>query len=72
MTNHNRFEEIAERNSRSRLADVAFAAMVALLLVFCLASLRTAGASPLNAGTPTVTDQAHAIADHACFVEIDC
>jgi hypothetical protein len=49
MTNNTRLDEIVERNSRSRVVDIAFAAMVALMLTLSLVSLRASAARPLVA-----------------------
>ena len=43
-TSTTRLADIAERNSRGRLVDVAFAAMVAMLMVLALVSLRSVSA----------------------------
>jgi hypothetical protein len=43
-----RLDEIADRNSKSRILDFAFAAMIALLLVLSVASLRSAAAQSVS------------------------
>jgi hypothetical protein len=62
MTNNTRLDEIVERNSRSRVVDIAFAAMVAALLTFGLVSFNASAARPLH---PTVAG------GQACVLELD-
>jgi hypothetical protein len=53
MNATNRLDEIAERNIVLHRKDIAFAAMIAALLVYCVASLRIASAQPLHVDTMT-------------------
>jgi hypothetical protein len=75
MSSTTRLEDIAERNTRSRIVDVAFAAMVALLLVLSVVSLRAVAAPKDAAAQPaavTVDHVAHQ-EDGACeTVPADC
>jgi hypothetical protein len=64
MNATNRLDEIAKRNIVLHRKDIAFAAMVAALLVYCLASLRIASAQPLHVDTMTDAS-AHTAVAHA-------
>jgi hypothetical protein len=44
----NRLNDIADRNARSRVIDIVFAALVAMLIVLSVASLGEAAASPMT------------------------
>jgi hypothetical protein len=68
-----RLDEIVNRNSRSRILDVMFAAMVAMLLTLFVAGIQQASSSPLSA-SPTVDAYGEPIADldGACDVEVTC
>lgn len=73
-THTTRLEEIAERNTRSRITDLLFASMIALLLVMCLASLRAAASpSVSHSATHSAVTEAH-VADTGavCDVEAAC
>ena len=47
----NRLDEIVERNHKSRIVDIAFATLIAVLMVMCIASLRDASGRSLTTGT---------------------
>ena len=60
MNTTTRLDEIADRNSKSRVADLFFAALIAFLLIFCVASLRAAAEpSVSHAAKPAATQLAH-------------
>jgi hypothetical protein len=60
MNTTTRFDEIADRNTKSRVADLFFAAMIAMLVVFFVASLRAAAEpSVSHAAKPAATQLAH-------------
>jgi|RhiMetdeSRZDD1v2_1073273.scaffolds.fasta_scaffold494976_2 hypothetical protein len=65
-----RLDEIADRNSRSRVADLFFAAMIAFVLVFAVASLKAAAEPSVSraAAKPAAQLVAHH-ADGACAVD---
>jgi len=55
-----RLDEIAERNRSSRVVDLFFAAMIALLLIMCVASLRAAAEPNVSrAAKPAAAQLAH-------------
>jgi hypothetical protein len=66
-----RLDDIADRNSRSRVLDVAFAAVIAILMMLCLVSLRDAAGGDLRAND-TASSADHSgvvVADSACDVD---
>lgn len=63
-----RLDEIAERNSRGRKIDLAFAMMIAVLLFVCVAGLRAAAAPSM---TRHATPDVERYAAGACDVETD-
>ena len=68
MNTTTRLDEIADRNSKSRVADLFFAALIAFLLVFAVASLRAAAEPSVSrAAKPAATQLAH---NGACDVSI--
>lgn len=73
-TTTNRLEEIAERQTRSRIIDIAFAAMVALFLTLAVLSLRSATArAEASTAAPAVTQPADAHASSAtCALDAAC
>ena len=73
-TNTTRLDDIAERNTRSRVIDLAFAAMVTILLVLGLLSLRAAAAPSVSySATHAQPEQiADANSDGVCELEAAC
>jgi hypothetical protein len=64
---HNRLEEIADRQRHARVMDLVFAALIAFLMIWSVASLRIATAKADSAGL-----RAHAPAKlAACDVDVD-
>jgi len=66
-----RLDDIADRNSKSRVLDLAFAAMIALLLVLGVASLRAA-ASPSVSHSATATPSQLADTGATCDLDATC
>lgn len=73
-THTTRLEEIAERNTRSRITDLLFASMIALLLVMCLTSLRAAASPSVShsASHWSVTEGHLADTGAVCDLEAAC
>ena len=73
-THTTRLEDIAERNTRSRITDVLFASMIALLLVLCLASLRAAASPSVShsAAHPAAVEAHLADTGATCDLEAAC
>ena len=73
-THTTRLDDIAERNTRSRITDLLFASMIAMLLVICLASLRAAASPSVShsASHWTVTEGRVADTGAVCDVEAAC
>ena len=71
MNATNRLSEIADRNNRSRVVDVAFAAVIAILMMLCLVSLRDAAGSELRANHAASTDTSGVadVGDSVCAVD---
>jgi hypothetical protein len=61
MNTTTRLDEIADRNSKSRVADLFFAALIAFLLIFCVASLKAAAEPSVShaAAKPAAAQLAH-------------
>jgi hypothetical protein len=73
-THTTRLDDIADRNTRSRVTDLLFSSMIALLLVLCLASLRAAASPSVSySATHSAVTEAH-VADTGavCDVEAAC
>jgi hypothetical protein len=72
-TSTNRLEDIVNRNSRSRILDVMFAAMVAMLLALFVVGIQQASNAPL-AATPSIDADGEIIAnvDGTCDVDVTC
>lgn len=68
-THMTRLEDIAERNTRSRVIDLLFAGMIALMLVLFTVSLRAA-ASPSVSHSAT-TPQPAQLADTGATCDVD-
>jgi hypothetical protein len=65
-----RLDEIADRNSRSRVVDVAFAAVIAILLMLCLVSLRVAAGGDLRAyDTASTADNVADVGGGVCDLD---
>ena len=69
-----RLDDIADRNTRSRILDVAFAAMIALMLVLGVASRRAAAAPSVKASATTSSVEAGHLAGagEVCDAEAVC
>ena len=68
-TTHTRLDDIAERNTRSRFIDLAFAAMVTILLVLGLLSLRAAASPSVSYSAVHAQPAQIAGVDAVCDVE---
>lgn len=53
-TTHTRLDEIADRNSRSRITDLLFASMIVLLLVLFVVSLQAAASPSVSHAAETL------------------
>ncbi len=67
-TTQNRLEEIVVRQRHARVMDLVFAAMIAFLMIWSVASLRVATAKADNAGLHAPSSS-HELA--ACDVDAD-
>jgi len=72
-TQTNRLDDIANRQRTARVMDLLFAAMIAFLMIWSIASLRVASANAETAGlkqAPAVQQVADTGA--ACDVDVAC
>lgn len=71
-TSTNRLDDIATRQRSARVMDLLFAAMIAFLMIWSVASLKVASAQAETAGLKAPAHEQVAATGGACDVDVEC
>ena len=72
ITASHRLEDIVDRQRNARVMDIVFAAMIAFLMIWSIASLRVASAQADTAGLKAPVAEELAATGGACDVDSAC